>query len=190
MVEGVAASPPMKLLALAIYVLASGDLELSGAPTAEAARENQKAAVQEFPELGEPGSYLNALFVERFIEYRRTRPEFFHDDRWPSRLAAECAAEIQRRTAKAKKLTEEMIARRRANNDYPVPEPANTPFDEDPEARKNYLKAYASGYRDWLFAFAPIRCGVGRDPDRDGYNAGAGAAHHDHKKRTETRQTK
>jgi hypothetical protein len=173
----------VKSLSLPV-LLASTACAFSAAPSPKEALESQNAAVRAFSELGTKDSSLNKLFLERYSLYQRTRPEFFAADDWPYRLAAECAEELerqgQRRREQGDKLVAQIAERQRAFKDYPVPEPKTTPFDDDSESRNLYLRSFQEGYRSWLVGFTTIRCGIGKDPSREGYSAGVAAARRDH----------
>lgn len=63
---------------------------------------------------------------------------------------------------------ERLIAARR----LPVKDPASTPFDSDPAARKVYLEEYRAGYRS-ILAGVDVACHMGvKGPDFEAYQAG------------------
>jgi len=173
----------MKAAALPLSILVLSGVALCDTPSTQAVGESQRAAVRAFEELGIKDSPLNKLFVEHYGLYQRTRPEFFAKDDWPYRLAEECALERERQESKireeGKKILAEFEERRRAFANYAVPEAITIPFD-DPTARERYRASYRGGYRSWLVGVAPIMCGVGRDPSREGYTAGVAAARRDY----------
>jgi len=149
---------------------------------------NQSEAVRLFPELGLRGSPLNSLFLERYSDYRRSRPDYFASDEWPIQLAQQCADELQKLEKKWREAREQELAeierRTQAFRNYPVPEPAKTPYDDDSDARAEYLRFYRDGYRSALAVVGvPIWCGVG--PSIAGHNAGAAAAQRDSAKNRE-----
>ena len=170
-------------------------LGLCGTPFSEAVLQNQRAAVQASPELGDRYSSLNNLFGEYYRNYQQNNPVYFNDDRWPLQLAKECVEELARCKqeqditdarirAAAEKERPALEARARAFKDFPVPEPATTPFDADPQKRKEYLAAYQNGYRNTLITrrrMVLIICGKGSPgPGIEGSNAGIEAACRDH----------
>lgn len=62
--------------------------------------------------------------------------------------------------------------------DIPVPEPASTPYDADPKARKAYMDAYCAGYRQAIIGyFSTFETNTSRGEaieqgHSDGYRAG------------------
>ena len=171
----------MKTVALSLLLASTA---LSAAPSPKDVLESQNAAVRAFSDVGAKDSPLNKLFLERYSLYQRTRPEFFATDDWPYRLAAQCAEELerqgQRRREEGERLIAQIAERQRAFQNYPVPEPRSTPFDDNSESRNLYLRSFQEGYRSWLVGFTTIRCGIGIDPSREGYSAGVAAARRDH----------
>ena len=147
-----------------------------------AVQQSQRAAVQVYPELGIEHSPLNQLFWETYSNYQFNKPAYFENDQWPIQLANDCVQEL----ARVEKGKAAIKIRTQVFKDFPVPKPTTTPFDSDPQKRKEYLSAYQSSYRDTLITqrrIVLIICGKGPlPPSIEGSNAGVSAACHDHPK--------
>jgi hypothetical protein len=57
----------------------------------------QRRAVALYPSLGVANTPLNREFIRHYIEYQRTRKEYFDDPEWPTKMAGESQAAIERR---------------------------------------------------------------------------------------------
>lgn len=57
--------------------------------------EAQREAVRRYPELGKPGSRMNADFLARYQRYQREDPAALKDPAWPLHLAEESAQAVK-----------------------------------------------------------------------------------------------
>jgi hypothetical protein len=56
---------------------------------APAGKTAQERAIQRYPQLGVAKSPLNQEFLRRHNAYKASKPQFFSDPEWPTKLAAE-----------------------------------------------------------------------------------------------------
>ena len=154
----------MKSFVLGFIFFARVHLGLCETPLSEAVQKSQRSAVQAYPEIAVAGSPLNRLFIELYNDYRLNKPAYFKDDQWPLQLAEECVPELARRekeqaehTTRNEHYLAEREIRKLALKDSPIPVPTTTPFDSDPQKRKEYLDAYKAGYRNALILERKIR---------------------------------